>query len=119
MDKRVSYGAMRPGFNTPVGRELFRICEDWIGVLCLGVCSMVCLGDGFCHFFIEIQIKLLPILWSSTFKLFAPVLYLYDIMSFTHKFILESKMFGPRSNQSLESMMFCTEFWVSNTNILV
>jgi hypothetical protein len=30
----------------------------------------VCLGDGFCHFFIEIQIKLLemlpPILWSSS-----------------------------------------------------
>ena len=62
----MSYGAMRPGFNTPVGRELFRICEDWIGGLCLGVCSMVCLGD----FFIEIQIKLLemlpPILWSSS-----------------------------------------------------
>ena len=59
VDKRVSYGAMGPGFNTPVGRELFRICEDWIGVLCLGVCSMVCLGDGFCNFFIEIQIKLI------------------------------------------------------------
>ena len=28
----MSYGVMRPGFNTPVGRVLFRICEDWIGV---------------------------------------------------------------------------------------
>ena len=82
----MSYGAMRPGFNTPVGRELFRICEDWIGVLCLGVCSMVCLGDGFCNFFIEIQIKLISrdatsnsleqFLIDSTLKLFAPVLYL-------------------------------------------
>ena len=34
----MSYGAMRPGFNTPVGRELFRICEDWIGGVSLGVC---------------------------------------------------------------------------------
>ena len=54
MDKRVSYGVMRPGFNTPVERELFRICEDWIGGVCLGVCSMVCPGevfDGFCHSF--------------------------------------------------------------------
>ena len=32
MDKRVSYGVMRPGFNTPVGRVLFRICKNWIGV---------------------------------------------------------------------------------------
>ena len=50
----MSYGAMRPGFNTPVGRELLRICEDWIGGVCLGVCSMVCPGevfDGFCHSF--------------------------------------------------------------------
>ena len=31
VDKRVSYGAVRPGFDTPVGRELFRICENWIG----------------------------------------------------------------------------------------
>ena len=28
----MSYGVMRPGFNTPVGRVLFRICENWIGV---------------------------------------------------------------------------------------
>ena len=28
----MSYGVMRPGFNTPVGRVLFRICEDWVGV---------------------------------------------------------------------------------------
>ena len=34
----MSYGAMRPGFNTLVGRELFRICEDWIGGVSLGVC---------------------------------------------------------------------------------
>ena len=38
MDKRVSYGVMRPGFNTPVGRVLFRICEDWIRV---GECGCV------------------------------------------------------------------------------
>ena len=67
VDKRVNYGAMRPGFNTPVGRKLFRICENWIGGLCLGLC----LGDGFCHFFIEIQINLLemlpPIFWSSSY----------------------------------------------------
>ena len=44
VDKRVSYGAMRPGFNTPVGRELFQICEDWIGGVSLRVCSRVCLG---------------------------------------------------------------------------
>ena len=28
----MSYGAGRPGFNTPVGRVLFRICENCIGV---------------------------------------------------------------------------------------
>ena len=28
----MSYGVMRPGFNTPVGQVLFRICENWIGV---------------------------------------------------------------------------------------
>ena len=46
----MSCGAMRPGFNTPVGRELFRICENWIG----GVFGGVCLGeiiDGLCHSF--------------------------------------------------------------------
>ena len=38
MDKRVSYGVMRPGFNTPVGRVMFRICKNWIGVVeCGGV----------------------------------------------------------------------------------
>ena len=34
----MSYGVMRPGFNTPVGRVLFRICENWIGV---GECGVV------------------------------------------------------------------------------
>ena len=47
----MSCGAIRPGFNTPVGQELFRICENWIGCVCLGVSSRVCLGDGFCHSF--------------------------------------------------------------------
>ena len=58
MDKRVSYGVMRPGFNTPVGRVLFPICESWIGGVCLGVCSKVCLVviiDGFVILFIEIR----------------------------------------------------------------
>ena len=41
---------------------------------------------------------------DSTFKLFAPLFLLF--VSFTHKFILESKMFGLRSNQSGKSMMF-------------
>ena len=52
----MSYGAMRPGFNTPVGRELFRICENWIG----GVFGGVCLGVSsrvFVIIFIEIQKK--------------------------------------------------------------
>ena len=34
----MSYGVMRPGFNTPVGQVLFRICENWIGV---GECGVV------------------------------------------------------------------------------
>ena len=38
MDKRVSYGVMRPGFNTLVGRVLSWICENWIGV---GECGCV------------------------------------------------------------------------------
>ena len=57
MDKRVSYGVMRPGFNTPMGRELFRICEDWIGGLCMGVCSMVCLGDVFVIFLLRCYLQ--------------------------------------------------------------
>ena len=50
----MSYGAVRPGFNTPVGQELFRICENWIG----GVFGCVCLGVSsrvFVIIFIEIQ----------------------------------------------------------------
>ena len=32
---------MRPGFNTPVGRELFRICEDWIGCSVVAIVPVV------------------------------------------------------------------------------
>ena len=58
VDKRVNYGAMRPGFNTPVGRELFRICENWI-VFVFGVCVWGRLLTVFVILFIEIQKKIL------------------------------------------------------------
>ena len=46
----MSYGAVRPGFNTPVGREMFGICENWIG----DVFGCVCLGclPGFLSLFL-------------------------------------------------------------------
>ena len=37
----MSYGVVRPGFNTPVGRVLFQICENWIRV---GECGSVFRG---------------------------------------------------------------------------
>ena len=59
MDKRVSYGVMRPGLNTLVGRVLFRICENWIGVGEFGGgvrgsvwgCDCAKVLDAFCHSF--------------------------------------------------------------------
>ena len=59
MGKRVSYGVMRPGFNTLVGRVLFQICENWIGVgECGGVFGGVIVPKYLTPFvilFIEIQ----------------------------------------------------------------
>ena len=47
----MSYGVMRPGFNTLVGQVMFQICENWIGfVECGGV-----FGALIVILFIEIQ----------------------------------------------------------------
>ena len=50
----MSYGAVRPRFNSPVGRELFGICENWIGGVFGGVCLVVS-SRVFVIIFIEIQ----------------------------------------------------------------